>query len=52
MPDEIEVSKDFEFLHEKLAEVWKMLDDHENLAGGETPQDLLRPVHESIKKDK
>ena len=50
MSDDEEVSKDFEFLHKKLAEVWKMLDGHENLAGGETPQDLMRPVQEVIKR--
>jgi len=47
MSDDEEVSKDFEFLHKKLAEVWQMLDEHENLAAGQTPADLMRPVHES-----
>jgi len=48
MPDHEEVSEDFEFLHEKLAKLWKMIDDHEDLAGGETPKELLRPLAERV----
>ena len=51
MPDHEEVSGDFEKMHEQLAKYWKMLDEHEDLAGGETPQDLLRPVHENLEED-
>jgi len=51
MSDDEGVSKDFENFHKKLAEYWKILDEHEDLAGGETPQDLLRPIQESIKED-
>ena len=47
MSEDVEVSKDLEFLHKKLAEVWQMLDEHENLAGGETPANLMNPMRES-----
>ncbi len=46
MPDEQEVSTDFEDIHHKLAEFWTMLDEHPDLADGETPKELLRPLQE------
>jgi hypothetical protein len=46
MPDEQDVSDDFEDIHEKLAQFWKMLDSHPDLADGETPKELLKPLQE------
>tara|TARA_R110002096_G_C14299861_1_gene698371 strand:+ start:88 stop:642 length:555 start_codon:yes stop_codon:yes gene_type:complete len=46
MPDDQDVSDDFEDIHSKLAEFWTMLDSHPDLADGETPKELLKPLQE------
>jgi hypothetical protein len=46
MSDEQDISGDFEDIHEKLAKFWTMLDSHPDLADGETPKELLKPLQE------
>jgi len=42
-----EVSPDFELIHKKVADVWKMIYEHEDLGGGETPKEFYGTVRES-----
>ncbi len=54
MPESEEVSSDFELIHKKIADVWRMLDGHEDLGGGETPKefyDTLRENNEEVNND-
>tara|TARA_Y100001938_G_C8088594_1_gene433646 strand:+ start:2026 stop:2373 length:348 start_codon:yes stop_codon:yes gene_type:complete len=47
MAETEEVSPDFELIHKKVADVWRMLDEHEDLAGGESPKEFYSTLKEN-----
>jgi|TARA_A100001011_G_scaffold399544_1_gene508716 hypothetical protein len=50
MAETEEVSPDFELIHKKVADVWRMLDGHEDLGGGESPKEFYSTLKEAKKK--